>query len=190
MIAALMIIIGGASFLFGVGFTVYIALSPLFVKILSINGKGEIVENSIIRKKRKRDRKYLLRISVGMMIMGLMLYGSGYYLGYADRGNGHWLYKMVYKQEGSSDQWDRLTSEGKFAADDGREYAYYLMVRGDEYEFCGEKCADINELREKLLLIKRENTIMLIDSYAVAESYHEAEQLLKELGIEYETEEV
>ncbi len=206
MIAVLMIIAGALMTVFGFIFLLFVIVSPVFAKARSISGRGDPTEKlikvissvygkgslaeNVLKKENHQNRKDLLRLSAGILLFGLLLFGAGYYLGYADRGNGHWFYKLVYHQSDPVPEWDKITTDGRYTADNGKEYSFYLLVKGSEYEFCGEKCADINEVREKLMSIRRENTVMLLDSYAVSSYYHEAEDLLKELAIEYETEEV
>ena len=56
--------------------------------------------------------------------------------------------------------------------------------------FCKQNCRDTGELKEKLERIPRENTVMIIDSYAVSAEVNAVKALLKEMGIKYETEEV
>ncbi|MBR4224623.1 MAG: hypothetical protein IKR73_07425, partial [Oscillospiraceae bacterium] len=67
MIPTLMMIAGGIVGLFGLLWTLYIAITPILVKMRSINGEGELVETARIRRIRIRDRKYLIKISLSML---------------------------------------------------------------------------------------------------------------------------
>ena len=71
-------------------------------------------------------------------------------------------------------------------ADDGRAYTYYILVSGKDISLCGETCRDYADLQEKVSQIRRENTVMIIDSFAVSSVYQSVKNLLNELGIEYE----
>lgn len=188
MIPTLMMIAGGIVGLFGLLWTLYIAITPILVKMRSINGEGELVETARIRRIRIRDRKYLIKISLSMLLVGLLVLFSGVYLGYAEKGDGFWFYRLVHGTEDAG--WDKLTEDGSYIADDGSIYKFYLIVNADGYELCGETCADIEDLTVKLRTIKRENTIILIDNYASYEAYKAAEEILTDLGIGYETEEI
>ena len=80
MIPTLMMIAGGIVGLFGLLWTLYIAITPILVKMRSINGEGELVETARIRRIRIRDRKYLIKISLSMLLVGLLVLFSGVYL--------------------------------------------------------------------------------------------------------------
>ena len=43
-----------------------------------------------------------------------------------------------------------------------------------------------NPSEKRLLQIKRENTVIIIDSFAVSSTYHGVEKMLNEMGIDYE----
>lgn len=190
MIPILMMICGALAALWGIGFTVYILISPVLVKVRSINGEGELVEDRRIRRKRIKDRQDLLHLSVTVALIGVLIFGAGYYIGYSARGSGIWFYDLVYGKQSDEAEWDRITKDGKYESLDGSTYSYYIVVSGYEYEFCGEKCNDIADVEAHLGNIRRENTVMLIDSYAAASSFDDAVELLERLGIKYETEEI
>ena len=61
-----------------------------------------------------------------------------------------------------------------------------FLMSGKEIVFSGEKCEGLEDLKRKLSRIRRENTVILIDSFAAASTYHAVEDMLNELGIEYE----
>lgn len=90
----------------------------------------------------------------------------------------------------SDSEWDRLSEDGKYISESGKEYIYYIVIRGSEYEFNGVICESIDDIKTRLSRIKQENTVMLVDSYAAASAFHNVESVLRELGINYEIEEV
>ncbi|MBQ9208667.1 MAG: hypothetical protein IJ149_03675 [Oscillospiraceae bacterium] len=189
MIASLIMIAGGLAALFGLGFTVYILVTPILVKIRSINGEGELIETAKVRRIRIKDRKDLLHISVCILVTGLMVFGAGYYLGFAAKGDGFWFYRLVNGT--SADSWDRVDEQGQYVADDGSTYRYFIRISGDKYDFCGEKCENADALREKLQSVRGGgNTVMVADNYAVSSAFREVTSLLDEMGIKYTTENV
>lgn len=137
----------------------------------------------------KRNLKQLTWVYVGMIFFGVILFCGGIYLGYAAKGDSFWFYRQIFGEDVKEDYLEQITEEGKFAANNGKEYTYYILVEGEEYIFSGEKCADFDELKEKVKDIRIGNPVILIDNYAVSSKYHAAENLLKESGLKYETEE-
>ena len=190
MIPIIMMIGGALTSLYGIGLTLYIFMTPILVKLRSANGQGEIVETRRIRRIRIKDRKDLLKISCSLLFIGLLVFGSGYYLGFSARGKGIWFYDLVYGSGEEKPKWDRITSDGSYIAENGGTYRYYLVIEGNEYEFCGEKCEDIEDVKKRLEAIGRGNTIVVIDSYASYESRTEIESMLDRMGMNYETEEI
>lgn len=137
----------------------------------------------------KKNLQQLTWLYVIALIVGIVFFFLGVYLGYAAKGDSFWFYKQIFGEDIKSDYWDKISDDGKFIANDGNEYTYYILVSGEDYIFSGVECADFEELKKKIEEIRRENTVILIDSFAVASKYHAAEDLLKQLSIKYETEE-
>ncbi len=139
-------------------------------------------KRKIVRYKTKQLRMEFLVLC----LIGSMLFGVGLYLGYAAEGEGFWFYQKFYPQAANDQVWDDLNEEGQFVSESGKAYTYYIVVSGREISLCGEPCADGVDLKEKLSQIRRENTVMVIDSFAVASAYHSVEKVLNELGLSYE----
>lgn len=134
----------------------------------------------------RREQKKLIRDSVIAIFVGIMMFYAGFYLGYAEKGENFWLYKKMYPDRVTVQVWDEINAAGQFVADDGKAYTYYVLIDGNEISFCGEKCADLADFKARLKQIKRENTVIIYDSFAVASTYRAVEDALNELGIEYE----
>ena len=131
-------------------------------------------------------KKELIRDYFICLFMGVLLFFAGLYVGFAEEGEGFWFYKQFYPQDAASQIWDDIDEDGKYVAEDGRKYTYYILVSGKEVSISGEKCADLEEVENRLSAIKRENKVILIDSFAAAFTYHSIMDMLNELGIEYE----
>ena len=131
-------------------------------------------------------KRQLSAIFLILFLMGPLVFLSGFYLGYAAEGDGFWLYQKLYPQASSNQVWDELNEKGQFVSESGKAYTYYIVVSGKEIALCGEPCADYADLKEKLSQIRKENTVMVIDSFAVSSAYHSVENILNELGLSYE----
>lgn len=114
------------------------------------------------------------------------MFFAGFYLGYAAKGDGFWLYRKLFPNRIVVHTWDEINENGQYVSEDGKAYTYYVLVSGDEISLSGEPCADLAELKNKLTEIKRENTVMIVDSFAVSATYHGVKKLLNEIGIDYE----
>ena len=82
--------------------------------------------------------------------------------------------------------WDEINENGQYVAEDGRAFTYYVLVSGKEVSLSGEPCVDMEELKSKLTAVKRENTVIIIDSFAVSSTYRSVVDMLDKLGIDYE----
>ena len=133
-----------------------------------------------------RAKKELIRDYFICLFMGVLLFFAGLYVGFAEEGEGFWFYKQFYPQEAASQIWDDIDEDGKYVAEDGKKYTYYILVSGKEISISGEKCADLTEVENRLSAIKRENKVILIDSFAASSTYRSIMKVLNELGIEYE----
>lgn len=163
MISVSMIVIGVILFLVGTGF---------FIQTRTPDNKEKIGNGIAV---------------VLWMIAGVaILAGLGFLL--SDRMGGPAPF-VASSGNAAEEKWDRLTDDGKYKAADGSEYIYCILISGKEYEFNGEPCKDISEIKEKLSEIKKQNTVLIVDHYAVSSYYHDVEDLLKELGISYKYEE-
>ena len=131
-------------------------------------------------------KKQLQTLFLISFLLGWMMLLSGFYLGYAAQGEGFWLYQKLYPQSSADQVWDELNDEGQFVAESGKAYTYYIVISGKEISLRGEPCTDYNDLKEKLAQIRKENTVMVIDSFAVSSTYHSVENILNELGLSYE----
>lgn len=121
------------------------------------------------------------------ILMGSIMFGVGMYIGFADRGEDFFFYRKLFGVS-AENQWDNINEKGQYVAADGSEYTYYILIQGENITFSGQTCADIDELKLKLTAMQRENKVILIDSFAVAEEYNETKKMLKTMGILFETE--
>ena len=133
------------------------------------------------------EKRNLTRDFIICILAGIMMFFAGMYLGYAAKGDSFWPYKKMFPNRVAAvPVWDEINDAGQFVATDGKAYTYYILVSGDEVSLSGEPCTDLNDLEKKLSEIKRENTVMIIDSFAISSTYRGVEKVLDELGIAYE----
>lgn len=190
MIPRILIIVGALLVIGG-------AIGLLSLLLLPIKERLEVVydreydfirsrlDSSILRYVRA-EKRHLARDFAISIMLGVMMFFVGFYLGFAAEGDGFWFYEQFYPQEAANQVWDEINENGQFVAADGQAYTYYILVSGKEVSLSGETCADLSDLKSRLSAIRRENTVILIDSFAVASVYHAIEDMLKELGIKYE----
>ena len=134
-----------------------------------------------------QEKRHLTRDFIICVFAGVMMFFAGMYLGYAAKGDSFWPYKKMFpNQVAAVPVWDEINADGQFVATDGRAYTYYILVSGDEVSLSGEACTDLNDLVKKLSDIRRENTVIIIDSFAVSSTYRGVEKILDEMGSEYE----
>ena len=194
MIPWTLIIIGALCTIVGVLGLIALLLLPIADRFEIVFDKDkDIVQartDAKIGKIVREEQKRLTRDFVICVFAGALMFFAGVYLGYAAKGEGFWPYRMLFagqvKEEEKSQVWDKLNENGQFVDEDGTAYTYYILVSGKELSLSGEPCADLAELQSRLSEIKRENTVILYDSFAVSSTYRAVETMLNELGIEYE----
>ena len=194
MIPWTLIILGALCTIIGVLGLLAILFLPIAERFEIVFDKDkDIVQSRTDSKVRKivlSEKKRLTRDFVICVFAGVMMFFAGLYLGYAAKGEGFWLYRKLFRveAEATAPVWDRINDNGQYVASDGTTYAYYILIDGKEISLNGEPCAGLEDFRTRLQEIKRENTVMIYDSFAVSSTYHAVEALLDELGFDYEEE--
>ena len=193
MIPVILVVLGLLMALAGIIGLLLIGFSPVVVKIRSIFGLLELEEDKRTKVFRKKHRRELASYSMIASLAGLALAFIGWCWGYAQKGEDFWFYrkyKQHYISEETPGEWGKNSEDGKYIDNNGNKYTYYILVRGNEIRFCKDECRNTDDLRDKLDLVPRENTVIIADSYAIASKYEAVKALLKEMGFKYETEEV
>ena len=187
MIPYILIIAGAASVLYGLIGVIRIALLPL-VRANQVVFKRKddylFYENARGRRLLRSQKKFLMNIYLTFIIVGTLIITAGFYSGFTEYGPKFWLYENFFSlvEEIRS---DKITEDGKYLASDGKEYNYYIFVRGPEIYFGDELCADTDALEDKVKGVDRTNTIVIYDDFAVSSAYHSVIGLLDGLGIQY-----
>lgn len=190
MIPRILVVVGALLVIGGV-------LGLISLLLLPIKERFEIVydrEHDYIRSRLDRgiahyvwvEKWKLARDFVLVGLLGAMMFFIGFYLGFTAEGDGFWFYERFYPQEVTNQVWDQINEQGQFVAEDGKTYTYYILISGKEVSLRGEQCVDLEDLKSRLSAIRRENTVMLIDSFAVASVYRSVKDMLEDLGIIYE----
>ena len=190
MIPWTLIIIGALCTVFGVLGWISLLVLPFFERFEVVYDKDkEIIQSRTdpeIGKQVWYEKRHLKRDFTICIVVGILMFFAGLYLGYAAKGDGFWLYRKLFPDKVVVHTWDEINENGQYVSDDGRAFTYYVLIDGDKVSLSGEPCADMEELQKKLAEIKRENTVMIIDSFAVSATYRGVEAMLNELGIDYE----
>ena len=190
MIAWIFIVVGAFLALGGAIGLLSMLVLPVKERIRIVcKGEYDLIRartNAEVGKHVRNEKKHLMRDCICAVIIGIMMFFAGIYLGYAAEGEGFWFYKQFYPEETTNQVWDEINEDGQFVAADGKAYTYYILISGQDVIFRGEQCVDLSDLKSKLSLIRRENTVIIIDYFAVSSTYHSVKDMLNELGIEYE----
>jgi len=157
-------------------------------------GNDDISSDNTVKKIVRSEKRKLTRDFIILVFAGVLMFFAGIYLGYAAKGTGFWPYRKLFPAEAAKQEaqlereryFDKLNADGQFVAEDGKTYTYYVIIDGEEISFCGQKYADTAALRAELEKVKRANTVMVFDDFAVSSIYHDVTELLSELGIDYE----
>lgn len=190
MIPWTLIIIGALLTVFGVLGWISLFVLPFFERFEVVYDKDkEILAARMdpeVGKQVWYEKKHLKRDFTICIFTGSLLFFAGLYLGYAAKGDGFWLYRKLFPDRIVVHTWDEINESGQYVSDDGRAFTYYVLISGDKVSLSGEPCADMEELQKRLTEIKRENTVMIIDSFAVSATYRGVKAMLNEMGIDYE----
>ena len=194
MIPWTLIIIGALCTIVGVLGIIALLLLPIADRFEIVFDKDKDIVQSRLDAKVGRivreEQKRLTRDFVICIFAGVLMFFAGVYLGYAAKGEGFWPYRKLFANNiAEQEKWqvsDRFNEAGQYVAEDGKTYTYYVIIDGEKITFSGVKCAGLEELEVKLSEIRRENTIILYDRFAVSSIYHGVEDMLNKLGFDYE----
>ncbi len=190
MIPWTLIIVGALLTVLGVLGLISLLLLPIFERFEVVYDKDKEILSARMDKEIGKhvwyEKKHLKRDFTICVFAGILMFFAGFYLGYAAKGDGFWLYRKLFPDRIVVHTWDEINESGQYVSEDGRAFTYYVLVSGNAVSLSGEPCADLTELKNKLSEIKRQNTVMVIDSFAVASTYRGVEKILNELGIDYE----
>ncbi len=187
MVPYILIIAGFIIGIYGIIGLIRIALLPL-VRAHQVVFKRKddylFYENETGQRVLKSQMKFLLNIYITSIFVGFLLTITGYYLGFTDHGPDFWLYKTFFSSE-EAQKSDRINAEGQYISSDGKEYNYYILIRGSDIFFKDELCVDSAALEEKIKGFDRTNTIVIHDDFAVSSAYRLVTGLLDSSGIHY-----
>ena len=192
MIPWILIILGALCTVFGVLGLISLLLLPIFERFEIVYDKDkEIIQARMDREYGRHvryEQRNLTRDFIVCIFAGLLMFFAGLYLGYAAKGDGFWLYRKLFPNRIAVETvaWDAINENGQFVAEDGTAYTYYVLISGDTVHLSGEACEDLTDLRTRLTEMQRQNTVMIIDSFAVSSTYRSVRDMLDELGIDYE----
>ncbi|MDO5148462.1 MAG: hypothetical protein Q4D76_03630 [Oscillospiraceae bacterium] len=189
MIATLLIIIGFISGIFGIWLVFRTLISPFKKEMKEMDGEQLVNESRTAEESLHKKRIKHVKIGTLFVLTGVITVLIGWYIGRAARGDDFWLHKLLFPNNNKPGISDKLDEEGNYIAKDGLSYSYYIIIKGTEYYFCGTKFDDIESLKEELENISSENTVIIIDSYAIESNVNQIVDLLEtDMGLKYEIE--
>lgn len=183
-----------------IAWSVYGFIRLLFLPFSRMTGVVYKRKDDFLKYESKEGRQYfktnlkqLTWAYVISLIAGISCFFIGIYLGYAAKGSDFWFYEKIFGAVEKPYYYEKLSDDGKYIAEDKSEYAYYIIVDGSEYIFNGEICADKDELEVKLDSMDENELkfggVILVDNFGVASSFHDAEKLLRDKGVDPKIEE-
>lgn len=179
MISIVIIAAGVLLTLVGVKFLLPAVFSEWQLSQRIASGETDFKDN----KRRRDERIKLITRSGTLTAIGVIIVAAGLFLGFADRGDG-----VQVNGNASSVSVSNINESGKYEAANGKEYSYWVSVQGNEYTFCGNRCEDIDELKDKLSRLGLGETVLIIDKFATSAAYKSVSSMINEMGLKYETE--
>ena len=164
----------------GLYFLLMRRISPLAIRHRSLQGKP-------VEEPKKEYIKEYSNWGKVILIIGIVVFAVGYFIGYSDRGDGFWFYDLVYGSKGniisevnSSDKDKLIPDEEKTNSDTGKQIKIYrLTVKGNEYELSGQIYDNTSDLESVLSKIDMEESrFILIDDYASLSAYNDVKKRL------------
>ena len=190
MVPWILIIVGALCTVIGIVGLIALLVLPIFERFELVFEKEKEIFQARTDHEFARlvwhEKRHLIRDFIICIFAGSLMFFAGLYLGYAAKGDGFWLYRKLFPDRIAVHTWDEINESGQYVSEEGKAYTYYVLVSGDTVSLSGEPCADLEELKIKLAAIKRENTVMIIDSFAVSSTYRGVTRILNEMGIDYE----
>lgn len=179
--------IGGTLFLIGVIGIIILSVKPLInaFHIWAFN-RQDIQECETERN--KAATKMLRKVAAGVIVVGMILFIPSMIILYAPRGFDSLLSKNaegVYtgdddkklKHEGGRDSETSISEKNQ---DDDT-----IRVEGKIIHFNGDFSEDIEEFEKYLDGVSEGEKIRLKDDFAIAATFHQVENLMKEKGVAY-----
>ncbi len=195
MIPIFMMIIGAIMILVSVFMCLMFLFEPLYKNYqIVIKRKDDYAHYTAPRTfalLQKARKGYWIHTGI-LFLVGCILFFSGVYLRYGERGFG-----ILFATELESEDTDPINGElaegfdpsGNYVSDDGVVYTQYVIVKGTDILFKDEYVCDVEEFETEVDRLPEGNTIYVIDGYAAAHTFHEVMRILSEKGFEYETDE-
>lgn len=195
MVAIILVILGILFSIVGLIGLLAIAVSPLIDDwdvVVRRKDDSLFYSTSFGKRILKLRTKKMAWEYFSVLAIGVALFIAGMYFGFADRGKDFWFYKKIYGEETDVTSWDKLTDEGFYKDDEGFEFKCFILIRGDEVYYNGADegniVGSIDELRQEVGQTAPENTIAVIDSYALSSKYNEVIDMLDKLPRKYKEE--
>lgn len=144
----------------------------------------------------KKNKELFFQRIIAFSLIGFVLITTGYYLGFATRGESFWAYRLFSEDMIDDEIWDRINEDGKYIADDGKEYTYFIIIENNQIRL-NDKVYPINEsntaeseIYKQFSKIPRGSSVILIDNYAASSTYQSVRDILDSIGIRFEEERI
>lgn len=148
-------------------------------------------ENRIGRQMVETNKKTWLGAFSFLLVVGLVMFGTGYYYQFSGRGSIFGLSQTAGTVSDIGTQAngeEGMTALGEYVDSKGVKHTFCIRIAGDRIFYRNEFEGDIDQFENFMGKLDRANRIYIYDDYAVAETVHGVKALLNEKGIAYDME--
>lgn len=144
----------------------------------------------------KKNKELFFQRVIAVSLIGFVLIATGYYLGFATKGESFWAYRLFSEDTIDGGMWDRINKDGKYVADDGKEYTYFIVIENnqirlnDKVYYIDDANTAESDINIQLGSIPRGSSVILIDNYATSFTYQSVRDMLDKIGIRFEEERI
>lgn len=197
MIAILLMIAGAILAIIGFMGLMALMIEPLYTMYMVIfKRKDDYVyyETKPGKALLQKEKKSLRGSCIFLLIVGILLFGLGWFLKFAPRGTDSLFSKQVENGtqvgDNEKDQTARqeVNAAGNYVDAQGKEHGNYIIVREKSIIYKTEFEGTLEEFEKFVKGMDSKNAVYLVDDFAASSTYHRVLELLKYYGIGVEEE--
>ena len=197
MISILLMVLGGILAVVGFFGLMALMIEPVHTMYMVIfRRKDDYVyyETKPGKALLKRNKKSLAVSCIFFLIVGIASFCLGFFLRFGPRGLNSLFAPQVESgaQVGSSEmpgnKKKSVNTDGNYVDSEGNEHYDYVIIRKDMITYRDEKPRTIKEFEaylEELRIQDGEREFFLVDDFALANVYHQVEEIIERSGMKY-----
>lgn len=140
----------------------------------------------------QRNKNSLRNSCIFFLVVGLLLFGLGFFLKFGPLGTDSLFSKQVESGMGQGDAYSQnrqtevINAKGNYVDAQGGEHANFIIVEGTNVKYRDEFSGSVEAFEGFVKQLDGKQTIYLVDEFASAKTYHRVEELLTYYGMTYE----